>query len=254
MSLLAGKVAIITGAGSGIGRAAALLFAKEGAKLVLNGRREHEIAAAAEAIRAQGGDAVHHAGSVAEEATAEALVALALDRYARLDIGFNNAGVVGENAPSTSATAAGFAETLSINLTGAFLGAKHQIPAMLKGGGGSVIFTSTVLGSGFSFPGMAGYAASKAGLRGLTQTLAAEFGPQGVRVNALLPGAVETPMAAGFTATNEARSYMSGLHALKRIADASELARAALYLASDLSSFMTGQSMLVDGGASITRS
>jgi len=254
MALLTGKTAIITGAGTGIGRAAALLFAREGAKVVLNGRREAEIAAVAEAVRAEGGEATHHAGSVAEEETAEALVALALERYGRLDVAFNNAGVTGEHAPSTTASAVAFSETLAINLVGAFLGAKHQIPAMLKTGGGSVIFTSSVIGRGFAFPGMAAYAASKTGLRGLTQTLAAEFGPQGIRVNALLPGAVETPMSAAFTATEESRAYMTGMHALKRIADASEIASAALYLASDLSSFMTGEEMLVDGGASITRS
>jgi NAD(P)-dependent dehydrogenase (short-subunit alcohol dehydrogenase family) len=253
MTLLAGKTAIITGAGSGIGRAAALLFAREGARLVLNGRREPELAAVAAEVAAAGGEAVVHAGSVAEEPTAEALVALALERYGRLDIAFNNAGVLGEMGPSSGVSKAGFSEALAINLTGAFLGAKHQIPAMLKSGGGSVIFTATFIGHTASFPGVAAYAASKSGLIGLTQTLAAEFGPQGVRVNALLPGAVDTPMYRGMNGTEEAQGFIKGLHALKRAGEPEELAKAALYLASDLSSFMTGEAMLVDGGASITR-
>jgi NAD(P)-dependent dehydrogenase (short-subunit alcohol dehydrogenase family) len=253
MSLLAGKVAIITGAGTGIGRAAALLFAAEGAKVVLNGRREAEIAAVAGEIRKKGGEAVMHAGSVAEEATAESLVALALKSFGRLDAAFNNAGVLGEMGPSTGVSRSGFDEALAINLTGAFLGAKHQIPAMLKTGGGSVIFTSTFLGYSASFPGVAAYAASKSGLIGLTQTLAAEFGPQNIRVNALLPGAVDTPMYRGMNSTEESQNFVKGLHALKRAGEPDELAKAALYLASDLSSFTTGTAMLVDGGASITR-
>jgi NAD(P)-dependent dehydrogenase (short-subunit alcohol dehydrogenase family) len=253
MSQLAGKVAIITGAGTGIGRVAALLFAAEGAKVVLNGRREAEIAAVASEVRKKGGEAVIHAGSVAEEATAEALVALALKSFGRLDVAFNNAGVLGEMGPSTGVSRTGFDEALAINLTGAFLGAKHQIPAMLKSGGGSVIFTSTFIGYSASFPGVAAYAASKSGLIGLTQTLAAEFGPQNIRVNALLPGAVDTPMYRGMNSTEDAQNFIKGLHALKRAGEPEELAKAALYLASDLSSFTTGAAMLVDGGASITR-
>ena len=253
MSLLGGKTAIITGAGSGIGRAAALLFAQEGARLVLNGRRESEIEATAAAVREAGGEAYVQAGSVAEEATAEALVALALERFGRLDIGFNNAGILGEMGPTTGISRSGFEEALAINLTGAFLGAKHQVPAMLKSGGGSLIFTSTFVGYSASFPGAAAYAASKSGLIGLTQTLAAEFGPQGIRANALLPGAVDTPMYRSMNSTEDAQGFIAGLHALKRAAEPEELAKAALYLASDLSSFMTGAAMLVDGGASINR-
>jgi NAD(P)-dependent dehydrogenase (short-subunit alcohol dehydrogenase family) len=144
-------------------------------------------------------------------------------------------------------------DTLEVNLTSAFLGAKHQIPAMLQSGGGSVIFTSTFVGYTVGFPGMAAYAASKAGLVGLAQALAAEFGPQGIRVNALLPGGTDTPMAHAMNATPEMLAHVAGLHALKRIAQPEELARAALFLASDAASFVTGSAMLVDGGISITR-
>jgi NAD(P)-dependent dehydrogenase (short-subunit alcohol dehydrogenase family) len=139
--------------------------------------------------------------------------------------------------PTTAVSLAGWNEAIAINLTSAFLAAKHQAPAMLERGGGSLIFTSTFVGHTASFPGVAPYAASKAGLIGLVQTLAAEFGPRGVRANALLPGAVDTPMYRTMTATEEAQGFIRGLHALKRASEPEELARAALYLASDLSSF-----------------
>lgn len=161
--------------------------------------------------------------------------------------------ILGEGGPSTSVSEAGWNEAIAINLTGAFLGAKHQIAEMLKHGGGSVIFTSTFVGHTFAFPGTAAYAASKSGLIGLTQALAAEFGPQGVRVNAILPGAVDTDMYRTMNDTSEAQAFVTNLHALKRVATPEELARSVLYLASDDSTFVTGTALLVDGGASITR-
>jgi NAD(P)-dependent dehydrogenase (short-subunit alcohol dehydrogenase family) len=156
-------------------------------------------------------------------------------------------------APSTGISEAGWTDTLAINLTGAFLGAKHQVAQMLENGGGSVIFTSTFVGHTFAFPGVAAYAASKAGLIGLTQALAAEYGPQKVRVNAILPGAVDTDMYRSMNNTKESRSFITNLHALKRVGTPEEVARSVLYLASDDSAFVTGTASLVDGGASITR-
>jgi NAD(P)-dependent dehydrogenase (short-subunit alcohol dehydrogenase family) len=143
---------------------------------------------------------------------------------------------------------------LAINLTSAFLGAKHEIAEMVKHGGGSVVFTSTFVGYSFSFPGVAAYAASKSGLIGLTQALAAEFGPQGVRVNAILPGAVATPMFYSVNESAEVQDGLAKMHALKRVGAPEELAKSILYLASDDSSFVTGTAHLVDGGISITRS
>jgi NAD(P)-dependent dehydrogenase (short-subunit alcohol dehydrogenase family) len=253
MGQLNSKVAIVSGASSGIGRASALLFAKEGASVIVNGRRKGELDALVQEISAAGGKAAAFAGSVTEEATAEALVNLALERFGRLDIAFNNAGILGEAGPSSGVSLEGWNEALAINLTGAFLGAKHQIPAMLKSGAGSVIFTSTFVGHTVSFPGVAAYAASKSGLIGLTQTLAAEFGAQGVRVNAILPGAVDTPMYQAMNSTPESKNFITALHALKRVSTPEEIAKTALYLASDASSFQTGTAMLVDGGLSITR-
>ncbi|MCJ8143506.1 SDR family oxidoreductase [Ancylobacter sp. A5.8] len=253
MPRLSNKVALITGASSGIGRATALLFAREGAKVVLGARRKEELDAAVAEIAAAGSEAVALAGDVRSEDYAQALVALAVERFGRLDIAFNNAGTLGEKGPSTGVSAGGWEDALAVNLTGSFFGAKHQIAQMLKTGGGSVIFTSTFVGYTTAFPGLAAYAASKSGLIGLTQALASEFGPQNIRVNAVLPGAVETEMYKEANDTPEAQSFITGLHALKRVARPEELARSVLYLASDDASFVSGTAHLVDGGLSITR-
>ena len=153
----------------------------------------------------------------------------------------------------TGVSEAGFTDAVAINLTASFLGAKHQIAQMQKNGGGSVVFTSTFVGHTFAFPGVAAYAASKSGLIGLTQALAAEFGLEGIRVNAILPGAVDTPMYQSVNNTAESQSFVTNLHALKRVATPEELAKSVAYLASDDASFVTGTAMLVDGGVSITR-
>src|SRR5437867_5144277 len=147
---------------------------------------------------------------------AKALVALAVERYGRLDVAFNNAGTLGESGPSTGVSEAGWNDAIAINLTGSFLGAKHQIAQMRKHGGGSVIFTSTFVGHTFAFPGVAAYAASKSGLIGLTQALAAEYGPQGIRVNAILPGAVDTEMYRAMNNKPESQSFVTNLLALKQ--------------------------------------
>ena len=253
---LDGKVAIITGASSGIGAAAARLFAREGASLVLSARRADILDALVDAIGAEGGSAVAVPGDVGEENHAAALVDIALARFGGLDIGFNNAGIIGAMAEAPALTGEDWQRTLRTNLTGAFFGAKHQIPAMRLRGSGSVLFTSSFVGHTIGFPGMAAYGASKAGLIGLTQCLAAEHGADGIRVNALLPGGTRTPMAGDFsddsaTADTDAADAIAGLHALKRMADPEEIARAALFLASDAASFVTGSAMLVDGGNSI---
>lgn len=253
MPVLDGKVAIITGASSGIGAAAARLFASEGARLVVTARRADELNALVAQIKAEGGQAVAVAGDVRDEALARSLVETAMARFGGLDVAFNNAGATGPLAPVPEIAGDDWREVLDTNLTSAFLCAKHQIPAMLARGGGSIVFTSTFVGSTVGFPGLGAYAAAKAGLTGLTQTIAAEFGAQGVRANALLPGASDTPAGRAVADTPEALAFIASLTALRRISQPEEIARAALFLASDASSFMTGAAMLVDGGVSITR-
>jgi NAD(P)-dependent dehydrogenase (short-subunit alcohol dehydrogenase family) len=254
MKRLEGKIAIVTGASSGIGYATAKLFAHEGSKVVVAARRESELRKLVDEITSEGGEAIALAGDVQSEEFAKSLVAEAVRRFGRLDIAVNNAGTTGEMGPSTGISEKGWSETLAINLTSAFLGAKHQIAEMVEQGAGSVIFTSTFVGYTFAFPGTAAYSASKSGLIGLTQALAAEFGPQGIRVNAILPGAVATPMFYTANASPEARDGLTKMHALKRVGTPEEVAKSILYLASDDSSFVTGTAHLVDGGISITRS
>lgn len=253
MTSLRGKVAIVTGASSGIGRATALLFAREGAEVVVTARRRQALEQLVAEIAAEGGMAVARAGDIRDEACAKALVALAVESYGGLDIAFNNAGTLGEMGPATGLSTEGWRDTLDTNLTGAFIGAKYQLHAMKARGGGSLIFNSTFVGHTAGMPGMAAYAASKAGLIGLTQVLAAEFGASGIRVNAILPGGTDTPMGRTVADTPEATAFVENLHALKRVAAPEEIARSVLYLASDASSFMTGAAMPVDGGISICR-
>lgn len=255
MFALANKVAIVTGASSGIGRAAAKLFAEEGAKVVVAARRQAELDALVAEIEEADGIAVALAGDVTDEAYAKALVELAVGKFGGLDIAFNNAGSVGQTGPVSELSLEGWRETLDANLTSAFLGAKYQVRAMVERGGGSLIFTSTFVGHTVGMPGMTGYGASKAGLFGLTQVLAAEYGAKGVRVNALIPGGTDTPASITNApgAGPEVLAFVEGLHALKRMAQPQEIARAALFLASDASSFTTGSALFADGGVSITR-
>lgn len=256
---LANKVAIVTGASSGIGRATAKLFAEEGAKVVVAARRQAELEALVAEIEDADGTAIALAGDVTDEAYAKALVDLALETFGGLDVAFNNVGSVGPMGPISELSLEGWRETLDANLTSAFLGAKYQVPAMVERGGGSLIFTSTfvghTVGHTVGIPGMTSYAASKAGLIGLTQVLAAEYGAKGVRVNALVPGGTDTPASITNApgAGPEVLAFVEGLHALKRMAQPQEIARAALFLASDASSFTTGSALFADGGVSITR-
>ncbi|MDX3973476.1 SDR family oxidoreductase [Shinella sp.] len=253
MTRLTDKVAIITGASTGIGRAAALLFAEQGARLVLSARGRERLDAVADEIRSGGGAVVTVAGDVSEEAHHRALVDAAQNEFGGLDIAFNNAGTTGPVGPLPDISAADWQNVLGVNLTSGFLAAKYQLPAMEARGGGAIVFTSTFVGYTAGFPGLAAYAASKSGLIGLVQVLASEYGTKAIRVNALLPGATDTPMGREVANTPEARQFIAGLNAFKRIAAPEEIAQAALFLCSDASSFTTGTAMLVDGGVSINR-
>ncbi len=252
MTDLFNKVAIVTGASSGIGRASAKLFAQKGAKVIVAARRQHELDVLVEEITTAGGVAIALAGDVSNELYNKALVVLAIEMFGGLDISFNNAGILGASGATVGITLEQWNNTISTNLTSAFLGAKYQIPAMLESGG-SIIFTSSFVGYTVGFPQKAAYAASKAGIIGLTKALAVEYGSIGIRVNALVPGGTDTPMAKEFGSTPEVIEFVNNIHALKRRAEPEEIAQSALYLASDASSFTTGAVMLVDGGVSINK-
>jgi len=252
MKRLLNKVAIVTGASSGIGYATAKLFAQEGAKVIVAARRQQELEVLVKVITQSGGDAKALAGDVKSEDYAKALVDLAVQEYGGLDIAFNNAGTLGVSAPTPEVTLEAWNDTISTNLNSAFLGAKYQLPAMLKNGG-SLIFTSSFVGYTIGMPQMAAYAASKAGVIGLTKALASEYGSNAIRVNALVPGGTDTPMAKEFGTSPEVIEFVKQMHALKRTAMPEEIAKSALYLASDASSFTTGTAMLVDGGVSISK-
>lgn len=253
MNALIGKTAIIAGASSGIGEATAKLFAAQGAKLVLGARRLTELQRVRAEIASAGGEAMALQGDVRDESYAQALVETAVDRFGGVDIAFNNAARLGTLAPGPQIPVADWRETLDANLTSAFLAAKYQIPAMARRGGGSLIFTSSFVGYSVGFPGMSAYAASKAGLIGLAQCLAVEFAGQGIRVNAILPGATDTPLAREMMSTPGTRDFITGLYPMRRMAIPEEIARSVLYLASEASSFVTGSALMVEGGVSINR-
>ncbi|MEM5584151.1 SDR family oxidoreductase [Roseibium sp. AS2] len=248
--MMHGKTILIAGASSGIGAAAARLFAGAGASLMLAARREHHL----QEVRASLPDASDRialfVGDVCDSGFSEAAVSATLDAFGGLDGAFNNAGTLGDLGPVPDMSLETWNQVIMTNLDSAFLAAKHQIPAMKLRGGGSIVFTSSFVGHTIGLPGMAAYAAAKAGLIGLTQVLAVEHGPDNIRVNALLPGGTKTEMAGDDPAFHE---YVAGLHALKRMAEPEEIARAAQFLLSDAASFVTGSAMLCDGGNSISK-
>ncbi|MBW8285517.1 MAG: SDR family oxidoreductase [Rhizobium sp.] len=249
MTSLNDKVAIITGASSGIGRATALLFAAEGASLVLNARGIEALDQVVEDVRRAGGKAQAVPGDVALPETHEMLVDAAVSRFGRLDIAVNNAGAVGPIKPIADVTLPEWQDTLAANLTSAFLAARLQIPAMLERGSGALVFVSTFVGTSVGIPGMGAYAASKAGIMGLVKAITADYGSRNIRANALLPGGTDTPMAGD----QAQKDWAAGLHALKRIAKPEEIAQAALFLAGPMGSFVAGSALYADGGNSAVK-
>jgi NAD(P)-dependent dehydrogenase (short-subunit alcohol dehydrogenase family) len=251
--LLKEKIIIITGASSGIGAAAAQLFAQNGARLVLGARRLNELKTVAEQINQSEGRAVVLAGDVADPGYAGKLVDLAKAEFGGLDGAFNNAGRMGTGAMLADTDLEEWMAVLATNLTSAFHAARAQIPALLERGGGSLTFTGSFVGHTATLPGMGAYAASKSGLIGLVQSIAVEYGAKGIRANALLPGGTLTAAAMDAMTNPQTEAFIAGLHALKRMARPREIANAALFLASELSSFVTGSAMLADGGNSINK-
>ena len=253
MRELENMTAIVTGATSGIGREAALAFAKAGARLVLGARRNNQLAEVVKEVEDLGAEAIAVSGDLREEAFAQALAETAQSRFGGLDVAFNNAGMLSAMGPVESLDPADWSEILSVNLTGAFYCAKYQVPLLRQSKSASLIFTSTFVGETVGMPGMSAYAASKAGVNGMMRCLAAELGPEGIRVNALMPGGTDTPMGDSFIDSPETKAFVESIHSLKRMAQPEEIAKAALFLASPASSFVTGTTLFADGGVSINK-
>ena len=241
------KVALVTGATSGIGRATAIAFAEAGAKVVVAGRREEEGAQVVREIEKAGGEALFVKTDVSREAEVQALVAKTVERFGRLDCAFNNAGVYLDAGPITESTDEVFDRTFNINVRGVLYGMKHQIPAMLKTGGGAIVNTSSALGLSV-IPGAPIYNASKFAVIGLTKSAAVEFASQGIRVNAVCPAVIETDMTTEFRGNSEMRDFMLAKHPVGRFGKSEEIAAAVLYLCSPGAAFTTGIALPVDGG------
>ena len=248
MGKLDGKVAIVTGASSGIGRATALLFAEEGAKVVVADWHEDDGRRVADEIAGGGGAATFVRVDVSQPEDVEAMVRAAVDTYARLDVLFNNAGVEGEQAPTAECTLENWDRVIAVNLKGVFLGMKYGIAAMLRSGGGSIINNASVAGI-VGFANIPAYSASKGGVIQLTKTAALEYAKQGVRVNAICPGVIWTPMVERFVGgREETRGALEALEPVGRFGRPEEVAQLALFLACEDSTFCTGAPFLVDGG------
>jgi NAD(P)-dependent dehydrogenase (short-subunit alcohol dehydrogenase family) len=246
--MLEGKSALVTGAASGIGRASALAFAREGARVMLADVDEAEGEKAAEAIRDAGGEARFARADVTREDEVEAMVRETTDAFGGLDCALNNAGMTGAAAPLQGLALEEFERVIALNLVGVFLCVKHEIPAMRDGGGAIVNMAS---GAGLiPTPGLAPYCASKHGVLGLTKTAALENARTGIRVNAICPGSTDTPMLqAAMAADPQVRKMILSGQPGGRLGTAEEIAEAAVWLCSDRASFVTGHSMIVDGGA-----
>ncbi|MFI8947720.1 SDR family NAD(P)-dependent oxidoreductase [Streptomyces sp. NPDC053750] len=247
-STLSGKVALITGASSGIGAAAAQHFAAEGAAVVLVARRADRVEQGAARIRKDGGRAVAVPGDVTRPEDMERAVATAVDEFGRLDCAFNNAGYASAGTLLHELPDDVFEHTMDVNLRGVWNCLRAQIPAMLPAGAGSIVNTSSVAGVRAT-AASAPYVAAKHAVLGLTRAAAAEYGEHGIRVNALVVGSTDTEMMDGaLTAGPAVRSRFGGKAIQQRLADPTEIARAAAWLCSDASSFTTGAALAVDGG------
>ncbi len=243
-----GKVALVTGAGSGIGRATAIALARHGASVVVADIDPVGAKETTRMITGAGGTASCVRADVSRWTDVEDMVTTTVDRYGRLDIAFNNAGTEGVAAATADATEAAWKQVLDINLTGTWFCMKAEIPRMLEHGGGAIVNCSSIAGL-VGLAGSAAYVASKHGVVGLTKAAALDYATQGIRVNAVCPGVIDTPMVERATHGQEqARAQFAALEPVGRLGRAEEIADAVLWLGSDSASFVTGQAIAVDGG------
>ena len=238
---------LVTGAGSGIGRAAALLFAKEGGRLVVVDQNEPDVQKTASLIRDTGGEALAIHADVSREADCRAMVERAVAAYGRLHVAFNNAGIGASGFAMADEEEVTWDRLIDVNLKSVFLSMKYEIPAMAAAGGGAIVNTASAAGL-VGERGIAIYTASKHGVVGLTKTTALDYIGQNIRINALCPGATLTPMLAAWFQDPKVESFVLSRHPIGRAAQPEEVARVALFLASDDASYVVGQALAVDGG------
>lgn len=246
--LLTGKVALVTGGGSGIGRAAALIFAREGARVAV---ADYAVEGGEETVRAiegAGGEAVFIRADVSKTADVKAMIRKVVDMWGRLDCANNNAGIEGTPAPLADCSEENWDRTININLKGVFLCMKYEIPQMLKQGGGAIVNTSSVAGL-VGFRRLPAYVASKFGIVGLTKAAALDYAQAGIRINAVCPGVIRTPMVERLTGGDpQAEAQLAAGEPVGRLGAPEEVGEAIVWLCSDAASFVTGHAMAVDGG------
>jgi NAD(P)-dependent dehydrogenase (short-subunit alcohol dehydrogenase family) len=240
-----GKVALVTGGTSGIGKAAAIAFARAGAKVVLSGRREKEGAQVVSEIKKLGGDAAFIRADIAKDADVKAMIQFTVEKFGKIDIAFNNAGVEWKGSLD-QATEAEYRRVFDTNVWGVLNSMRHEIPVMLKNGGGVIVNTSSVVGH-VGFPQVSIYNGSKHAVEGLTKSVALEFAKQNIRINAVAPGPIATAMW-DRVAEGGVGDQITAIVPTGRTGTGEEIAAAVLYLASDAAKFTTGTSLIVDGG------
>ena len=247
MALLDGKVAIVTGGGSGIGQATCHFFGRHGAKVVVSDIDEKGSSETVQAIKDANGDAIFVWADVSNSKDCEALVKVTLENFGKLDIAFNNAGIGGEANPTADYSVENWQKVIDVNLSSVFYCMKYEIPAMLKSGGGAIVNMASILGQ-VGFENSPAYVAAKHGVLGLTKNAALEYSKQGIRVNSVGPGFIRTPLISELEENTQVRDHLISLHPIGRLGEAEEVAELVVWLSSDKASFVTGAYYAIDGG------
>jgi NAD(P)-dependent dehydrogenase (short-subunit alcohol dehydrogenase family) len=247
MGLFEGKVALVTGAAAGIGRTTAQYYARDGARVVVSDINKEGGQETVQLITEAGGEATFIRADVSDAQDVQHLIEQGIEQYGRLDIAFNNAGVGGEQNPTADYSLEGWDKLIGVNLSGVFYCMKYEIPAILKSGGGVIINMASILGR-VGFADSPAYVTSKHGVVGLTQNAAVEYGKQGIRVNAVGPGFIRTPMIQEIIQDPATRDMLVGLHPIGRLGEPEEVAELVIWLSSEKASYVTGAYYPVDGG------
>lgn len=247
MAQFDGKVAIVTGGASGIGKTTSQFYARDGATAIVSDVDEVGGRDTVQSIQNAGGEAAFIRTDVSKPEDCQALVNWTVEKYGRLDIAFNNAGIGGEQNPTADYSIAGWQRVIGVNLFGIFYCMKYEIPAMLNSGGGAIVNMASILGQ-VGFPGSPAYVTSKHGVLGLTENAALEYGKQRIRVNAVGPGFIRTPLIANLEENEAIRNQLIAMHPIGRLGEPEEVAELVIWLSSEKASFVTGAYYPVDGG------